>query len=100
LTRVLSLGSAREETTELAIDEHEEGVTVSAGTAGAVELDRGRVLHDGPALDGERFPSPVTRGLVALVSPKMTETRWVRRARRGEKRGWALHERVRFGSEA
>ncbi|HEY3500478.1 MAG TPA: hypothetical protein VGK73_37555 [Polyangiaceae bacterium] len=99
-TRVLSLGAGREETNELAIDEHDGGVTVSTGAKAALELDRGRVLHDGPALDDERFPSPLTRGLVALVSPKMTETRWVRRARRGEERGWALHERVRFGSSA
>ena len=99
-TRVLSLGAVREEVTELHLEEHAEGVTVRAHGARAIELDRGRVLHEGPALDRERFPSPLVRGLVTLMSPKMTETRWVRRARRGAEQGWAVHERVRFGSAA
>lgn len=99
-TRVLSLAGGRAERTELALDEHDGGVTVATPGAPPIELDSGRVLHAGPALDRERFPSAVARGLAALVSPKITETRWVRRARRRDLRGWALHERVRFGSAA
>jgi hypothetical protein len=99
-TRVLSLDTERRETTELELTEHERGITVATRNAPSLELDRGRVLHAGPALDRERLPSAFARGLAALVSPKMTETRWVRRARRPGREGWALHERVCFGSAA
>jgi len=99
-TRVLSLGAERREATELLLAEHDQGVTVSTLGAAPLELDQGRVLHAGPALDRERFPSALVRGLAALVSPKMTETRWVRRARRPGQEGWALHERVCFGRAA
>jgi hypothetical protein len=68
--------------------------------ARTLELGAGRVIHDGPALDRERLPSAVARGLARLVSPPIDETRWVRRARLvgvpGE--GWALLEHVRFGA--
>jgi hypothetical protein len=66
-----------------------------------LELGDGRVLHDGPALDRERVPSATLRGLVKLVNPPVTETRWVSRARLGGglETGWALHEHVRFGKD-
>ncbi|HTQ06188.1 MAG TPA: hypothetical protein VMI54_20140 [Polyangiaceae bacterium] len=99
-TRVLSLGAERREARELSLAEHDRGVTVVAHGAPPLELDRGRVLHAGPALDRERIPSSLARGVATLVSPKMTETRWVRRARRGDAEGWALHERVYFGGAA
>ena len=79
------------------------GVAASIDEAGLprdVELDGGRVLHEGPALDEARFPSPITRALASLLSPPMHETRWVSRARIAglPGRGWAVHELVHFGT--
>jgi hypothetical protein len=94
---VLSTADARREVSSVALDEEGGGLIVTPAGGPSVVLDGGRVLHAGAALDRERFPSPLVRGLARLVSPPMEETRWVRRARVGTREGWALNERVCFG---
>jgi hypothetical protein len=70
---------------------------VSFGRDGLLALEPLRVLHDGPALDSARFPQAVERALVRAANGAAFETRWVSRARLGDRSGLALHERVSFG---
>jgi hypothetical protein len=93
--------AGRGEWQDLDLSDHAGGARMTPPDGRALHLDEGRVLHEGPAVDRERFPSAIARGVAKLVTPPMDETRWVRRARAaGAGEGWALHERVRFGAES
>jgi hypothetical protein len=63
-----------------------------------------RVLHDGPAIDAGRFPHVFERLSVRTLAGPTRETRWLARAERPDRRpggeGWAIHERVLFGSRS
>lgn len=59
-----------------------------------------RVLHQGDAINKERYPQVLQRTIARWLSGPMTETRWYSRVQSQtdpRQTGWALHERVFFG---
>ena len=58
-----------------------------------------RELHRGPALDRARLPSRGERAVTGLLTGRVHEVRYISRTHGPveSERGWALHERVRFG---
>jgi hypothetical protein len=77
-------------------------VTWPAGAPLApLNLRRERVLHEGAALDGARFPSRAERWLTQALSGPLRETRQLSRVENGATApAWALHETVAFGATA
>jgi len=75
-----------------------ERLQLGSGPA-SFELRDERVIHEGPALDVARFPSRAERWLARALSGPMQEVRALARfvAADGSD-GFALHERVQFGS--
>lgn len=64
-----------------------------------------RVLHQGPAIDRERFPGRLEHAIFRAITGPNFETRWLSRVSRVDNAaadGWALHEEVTFeaGPEA
>jgi hypothetical protein len=55
-----------------------------------------RILHQGKAINKERFPNTIERWLSQWISGPMSEIRWYSQATSTESQGWALHERVQF----
>jgi hypothetical protein len=63
------------------------------------QLQDERVIHAGPALDRARFPGRAERWLARALSGPMEEVRALARFVAADgSRGFALHERVQFGS--
>lgn len=70
------------------------------GSNACLRLRPIRTLHDGPAFDAARLPSPLARSLATALAGRVVETRWLSGA------AWddgacggalAVHEHVRFG---
>ena len=85
---------------DVAGDDLRTRVTWPAGTSlEPLDLRRERVLHEGAALDGARFPSRAERWLTQILSGPLRETRQLSRVE-GAAPAWALHETVAFGATA
>lgn len=71
------------------------------GLAGQLNIEPGRALHVGDAIDRARFPGAVERLVSSAVTGPAKERRLLGRARwsgQGQpSSAWALHETVRFG---
>jgi hypothetical protein len=71
----------------------------AASSLAPLHLRRARVLHEGAALDGARFPSRAERWLTQALSGPLRETRQLSRVESGAfAPAWALHETVAFGA--
>jgi hypothetical protein len=94
-------GEQREEGPVVAIQYADASLRISLPNK-EIDLAPLRVLHDGPAVDPERFPNPVRRHLTRLVMGPIREKRWLSRPAvptgTSSENAYAIHESVVFGS--